>query len=1821
MQIFSRLSNLFSDGIKQEQPQNTYSDAIGYTGIKGSEAAGYVTSSTGNIKWIGLPAGFEIRGEKYLPEYDQWIFMGIAGGQGEIGVADHRTKKYTTLVTDAQLDRPLGLQSCVWTRVEVNVHANCNRIKVYFQTNRIYRVVELYDPCCNFDNTLLMKPTCISSLRVEAIKGIGQLVNGSYRASIKVFDKDLNDTNFAQISQPVTVADGDYRIDEVTTYGLVIEGFNMPVDYNMAELVIIENITGANAYKVLNNVGFGEGYFHYMYTGAEGYYADGKLSDILNRKQQYFRGDGIAEHDNALMLFNVEPQRNYNLQKIVNGFRVGYKRWLVPTKYAKDYKGLRENENYEFCIWYNGKDGTRTIAYPFINHLYGGNGTVGPGGDGNCQNCDVPVWATTDTSQQTRLFIVDACGINRAFKKTYSNRLNRRRSYERNPRSKNESNENTKSKTDRSRRGGGGVGPRSNDNQNNQEENGAELNNDVQLQLTETQELCDLTSPCLSTFNIVYNEIKAAFYILINSVREGLGLPVIEFTNTATPDCVCSLAASVENYLQEKNQPMLDESSAKNRTRYDSTRHIPTNFDCTVEGEIRCGGTQVCYECKGGKWNYINNSIQYRNRPVPLTVSGNKEATINRNPIGVSLDFSGAQNSFGSGGILDNNPWGNNCLNDIGQPIAYSEGNFGYWETNARYPETIGRDDCEPIFGEYAGQNQRLYKVPSLGKEPHFLSFADGVPSKQNIGNDELQDSYVIFTAPRFYNISIPEVIQDWVCQKNPFTIGYAERDESNKTVISTGILHGTMAANIQGDEYLIAKHAVNSFEFVDQSINPGGTNTLRIGSSSPIPAYIYHSPDYHLYGNYLNGHYALFQMELDGAGYRHGLYADGEKPDTPYQPKYNQGGARQGVNLNHFICKPNPIFRCIKGMADAPANSIVGKDAGSNFTRSLVNLFRESAQYIEFLGSKVGFTQDANGPYNSLNGGDGESDNSFTGDTINHETFIDNARAHLITVMRYLPNQYGPVISRAYIPIGLNATYATGQMPKDNISIEGLVGDSFIGPFNYKRSGFVSDKVPENISPVATFGIFENVRGGNIITNVIRNFFKDMLENIVRVLGWEEIGTTPDNGDPDDDRNWFGGLRNEWFGYESSTAGPTSRTTTPEFPDTYFPHMVKTYISSFLTSDANLNYRGAGTILFGDDGVAEVYRTKLKTLNLDSTMPDGENIFRAWLNRIAFLMKEPSRWKMILRLVINFLWTYGIGIYIMLLGVKLFYLSWPLAGGYIVSATGTMALIGAGIKLIASAFIIYLGSLWISIWANLDFHKKIIDNMLGIEWAHPDKTFREANEAGQGTRWGMFPARCKDFEDNYWYYNPTFTQVNEGEICFGMPFYYDTEYCPDKFTNRIIASNMQNPSSEIDAWRQFKPNHYIDIPRNRGKITILFSNQGQLYAQTTDTTFQISYNGSITGQMTNEELLLGRMYLFGRSQDVYGAVMEGWAGNKDPNAAKETAMGFFFFDRDARRLKVFGNSDIPFSGIEEFMDDNLKFHILDYFPDYPIQDQKCKSGVHFDFAIDHGNSKLYIYKKDFIPKAGVTYTDGKLQNSDGGAVTLGDSQYFTDKSFVYEYCMRARAWKSRHYWRPELLLFNRYNMFDVKDGFVWSFDTKSIFNNFHGEQFPAYIEIPILDYGPQAHTTCILKNIKIIGELIEVGDSGVEKEIDEPLYDMYQIWNGRQNSGWISIREISTSDDDNLINDINETDEAKWTRKGNGTIIQEFKNNLADNSTAISTYNKKYDIMDVGSLTKKDNGVFEDDFVVLRLMSFKKANQKIHLRKLLLTFNVEQDG
>jgi len=1023
----------------------------------------------------------------------------------------------------------------------------------------------------------------------------------------------------------------------------------------------------------------------------------------------------------------------------------------------------------------------------------------------------------------------------------------------------------------------------------------------------------------------------------------------------------------------------------------------------------------------------------------------------------------------------------------------------------------------------------------------------------------------------------------------------------------------------------LFPKIGVNSFEFYDANVNPGGRDTFRRGFSMTTPAYIYHSPDYHLYGNHTEGNYSLFQMEMFGKGYRHGLYADGKKPDKWDQPRINQLGARQGLSINKYICKPQPVMRCIKGMTDADANKIIGKDSGYNFSYSLVNILRESSQYIEYEGSKVGFTQGPRGAYGSRNGGAGdtnESDNSFIGDTINHETFVFNNRAHLVTTMRYLPNQYGPLISRPYIPIGLNGTHANWNEAKSGgtTAIEGIVGDSFIGAFTYKRTSHVSDKVPEEISPGLPWGLdFQTDNPPDSMLDVIKRVFVEFIKDLLQKIGVEAIGTTPTSGDRFDPRNHSGGLRNGWLGMETegSAIGPPS---SGEYPDTYFPQVAKHYIFTVLTSDANLNYRGTGSVLFGEDGAAEVHRHRLKTLHLDSSMPDGWEIFRSWLNRVYGAIIEPSRWKMIIRILANIFWSIGIGLWIMFEGLSLISFD----------TSGILGLIGAVLSVMAAIFVMGIGYTWITFWLRKTKDNRVIDFMIGIEWAYPDKEIRKREEPGVGARHAMFHSRIKGFEDNYWYYNLTYSMVNELSPNFGMPFYYDTEYCPTKYTNRLIASLRQDSTSEIDAYRQFKPIHYVDIPRNRGKIMDVITMGQRMYVQTTDTIFHVGYQGDSERQLNSEELILGKFYLFGRSVDIYGGIVEGAAGTKDPNASITTIYGHMYIDRDGHRFRVFTGNDkeIPTIGIEEFMDDNIKFHLLDYVPDYPYVDEKCDLSVYFEIGLDHGNNMIYLMKKDFIPGKDVVWNAKKDRFEYNRKVVVpGNSKYFTDKSFLWTYNMRSQKWVSRQFLRPQLFLQDRYALFPVQEGGdIWTNDTKGIFNNFFGTQYPYYIEIPVVD--ERLHNTSTLRNIKVVGELINHFEDGTWEESDEKLVDAFMIYNGRQNSGWLHLQDLAIDQEENLLKDIEERDEVRWKQKGNGLVIEEFRAATGLKQKPLDTHNIELDIQDIKSTRSlsyndKDGhgATMEDDYFVIRLFFNKKSNQEIHLRKLIVSIGPEQDG
>lgn len=1788
--IKKRFNFLWQDGIQSEAPQDTYWDAYTMASLQSAVDQKFISSDFANKLSTTLPDQYNLRGSLAIEERNIHILFGLRAGTGEIGIFDERTNDYRKILDDGDLDYPLGLNPDIWTNIFPNVHGNCNRIKLHFSTNKLYRVVDITDPCCDEwkndpdePDTLLFKPKCFPPAIITVDSGGGRLENGSYQVALQLKDEDLNRTNYNQFSELKVVAEKDFLPGQETNASLNIRVSGLPYEYTIGDLVILEHVRGKVRVKVIENVGAGNGDLFYTYTGSEGYYADeNKVAEVLAEIKHNYMGDGMGVHERRLILFDTVMDRNWNLQKYVNQWEVKYKRWVVPTKDAHKHLSLRPNENYIPAVRFNLTDNRHTIWFPMVNKNKSGDEMV----NHPCFNCQVPRWSISDTSRRTNLFfetpleLATAISQEEAKLKDYISGLN-------------EPHLNHKKDN---------LAFRSSDDPATSEEGGGGEN------------ICDAMDCALEHYNKKQNVFVRAYNAVVNAINNVavalgfepglLGDPIEP--DPYTKDCTCEYAKDIENEAgddAEKLVNIIDHGKAPREREY---KKLKTNKECEPfqEGEVAVIGGAYC-ECKDGYWHYINNGIAAQ--PQRKQSSG---GTLLKN----ILPKNESLKSFSlTGSPID--PLNNSEEDCVPRftPIPYSEGYFGYAENSYSYPDLIGKDDCQPIFGDYAGKKETMFRVASLAKEPHFFSDNHGVSSKYEVAEELIDGSYSIVTGFAFENLVIPEELKPHLCKEDPATFGYAIRDESNKTVIATGSLHSTFKIKGLSEEMLAAKHAVNSLEYVD-AYNNGEDDNIRVGSSNQsIPAYWFLSADVHLRGNKMKADYFFIEQDNYGYGHRHECYARGLDPASMFKPRYNNAGTTQSISLSNCVPLGEPLFRCVRDMQYVAADSIAGKN--HNFSLKLSNLKRESGTYVEFEGGKIGLDYEEPATVGSLDRtGDEEDDRSFVGDLIDQNSLIGRSQCRIGTAMRSLPNQYGSCISRPYIPCGIEATWGDLISKK----AEGIAGDSYVGAFNVRRTAHITDHVPEHLAKNFVYDdiVIEPDDDGRLFRRLIRRATRFLLNKIVfpilngffSAISVQFCGIPPVDGDATDMRNFFS-LREGMRGL-TSLDGAIADPSPPRFAF-YTPQALKTSLTTITVSDANLNLRASGLFkginpVTNEMGIAEIYGGKLKNVPLSAGFPEGGNWFYTWLNRIYVGMNEAERIKMVLRSAILFSFVYIVGGSMIYRGLEDVGLGASVIGG---GGFGTQS-IGAAVSIAWGILQMSIGIGWIVFWANDDRDNRLVTEMVGIDWCYPDKTFNKERRLGVTLACGMNRGRLVGFEDNFYSYNPDFNKRNDVEMSLGMPITYDTEYCPDAYGNRLVASAPQNPESEINAWRNFRPNNFINIPRSRGAVTNVVSRSSRLYIHTTESLFSV-YVRDNTSRATNEDVILGRANFFGRYQDISGEVIEGYGGNKDPNASKNLAIAYFWVDRDAKRLFRLDSSmkPVPFTGLDNFFDIHLGFEMLRVNPAYPFVDQKSSNSIGYDITIDYGRDKLYLYKKDFKLRPDV--------NPDGGQ-NLNNLELYQDNSFLVSFNLKDNTFESFHYWRPQAFLINRFCFYSYKPGGIWDHFVRDKFANYYDKNVSRYVEVSI-PIKRESLDISRLKSIRVVGESID--HSGVyPRELkNEKLFDKIMVYNGKMNSGWMVLEPTGDNQEGNDAS--HETELHKWIIKGNGFKIDYLQNKIITDDEVMTEYNNDLLIYDNKDLNPRvmssdfdgDMEEFVGDYFVVRLLADKPSHIQTIVRDIML--------
>ena len=1798
--FFRTTGGMFLDGLNFFQPKDTYRTMFAGAIDESTSFSAYNEFSNKHE----FDFGGEARGFVYVQEKKKFAAF-ILGYDGIpfVGWYDPFRKEFKKIFTDPS--NKTGICANRWTHIEYKNMQPCNHTNLYWANGDTAKTIDLDDPCCNYDDLTLIDCSCVIVSKAEVIEKGGVLPNGVYWVSARLQDADGNESNFAYISEPKFVAQGDYVEGEEGTGALSIKIKTGGKGYTLCDIAIISK-NPTYSISLINNITYNAHEINFTYTGHE-QSTPIDLSYIKTRHPRFFKTNRVAQHNGELILYQNKLTYNHDLQREVNKVKVYAGLYAVPISQAHKFNGLRSNEIYCFSLNVNFCDNTTTEAYVLSNHNIAGTNIV----TRDCDGCEVPEFRVKDTSELVERYTVD----------DHTASLEARAYSEVTEQPKEDTPYSVATWGDRQ---GKAFKPSELPTAEGIDLFGIVSKETLQLFAC----MCSKITALKNRLGIVFDEETGEYTINCNDCDTMLGQTVLNaficfcqendieieggilspdweqngntFTGRGCNNGAQYTLNQSETFTGGLIQRMwklyfsgvqnmhnwlfarVDSQTCNNGSKtgcYSQTNDIATGSSCGGGNvEYSCGG--VVYVCSGGKIYVKQITTKYPQRYKYLRLS--KYRALSR----------GAKDNYS---IKNAQKVGqNDCDVTEFKPRLVAKYKFGYHENEDTYPLTKNCN-CEYVYGDLAGLKQRLFRVPSNTKAGCYISHSDGVPNSYDHINDENRDAFVFMWGLIIEDL--PDLTKfefnKPLCAERPITINMVERTDGNKSVLGTAVGHSCFKGEIQGEPVLFSKHAVNSFERYDRSIEPLGKSTFRggVGLYQPteydpnpveVSPYFLHSPDLHLLNPSLGGKlFGLLELESYGTGYRYGLSAKDDKPESITSWRKNNLGARQSINLNHYV-KPkgveddSPILRCVNAIEPVKSHSNLHKL--DKFAYNYCNRFRESGVLVELSGKYVEF-KDGDGCMENLYGGalqngDNASDRSFTGDTFIQEMPIHDARAHQITIIRYLPHQYGSCINRTYVSLGLHTESITQR------SVQGLVGDSFVNSFTYKRTGYISDKTNKKITKFhrGGFGRGLEVEGdsggiGTGFLKVLNDLFGSMLDAIFESIGWDECGYLPESGESGDFINIFGGLR-----YHKSEIGGTvleenqGETKACNVPkpmvvhtpvrtdeelgsndfrdvnagDNYFYHLLKTSIHTILPSDVNTKYRQTG-----DEEMGKVHLFRLKRLHRDSKFPFEWHYSKAWLTRTFIFWEENSTLKRFFRMILNFLWTYGVGIYIIIQGILVVVDAFNTGSGN--NAFGVVALILAIFEALLGTAIIVLGVFWISSWISSTQDNQMIDSLLNIANGRPDIKNQDGTFSTED-------GKIRQFEDNYFRYNHDYSMITNHEVVYGIPDPYITCKCDDEPSNDWVSSNQQNPSSHIDAWKNFKMNSRYKLPSNLGNIKKIFSMTGRLYVHTTKYLIAVQYNKdeSMASFLTQNE-----------------GVLEGYGGLEDPNASLITPYGYVYPSRTNRKIFIFngsGSEAITDNGVIEIFDEWFNFKLEEEYPDFANIDNKASNGIGYNLGFDYKKNILFISKNDYLPKfdkGELTLENNVFKDKNGQIIPLSNKDYFLDISYTMSYNLKNKIWVGFTFHKPILYASDGFDLFSISETGFYRHNDLTSHGVFYGKEYPFIFNTILLV--PNEETVKTIQ-IDVTTQLYE---NNRHRHTSHVLPNFVMFYNSYSSTGILSV-----IDKNSLVgsqkNQNPDRDKILCTVRGHTLLFDDISNRLIDADSSQTGedifFNKIYD-------------------------------------------------
>lgn len=1086
---------------------------------------------------------------------------------------------------------------------------------------------------------------------------------------------------------------------------------------------------------------------------------------------------------------------------------------------------------------------------------------------------------------------------------------------------------------------------------------------------------------------------------------------------------------------------------------------------------------------------------------------------------------------------------GDNWVDSVGNPITeepprvVSSGSTTPWTSTIHYPDA---KDCDGNFF-YPQGTITHHQMPWASEKPHFVSFQNGVVNKYQPHNYEFGKTYTRPLGLRLSNIKFPDddELPKPLCPRSPYKIVYVQRTDQNKSIFAKGWLKGMFKGEIYGEEHAYPRHGVNSFERVDRFIAAGADGMSRMGTQSDDPIYTFHSPDTDCDNSFLPVTKCRSELALRGSGWRHGLYAEGKKPKTDQWTgtRKDNRGARMANNLNHYTTGSGEAD--IVGITYAPGNTVVTPPSGMSLP--LMNRFRPSSVYLETTARMTG---------------DGR-DKSFVGDVLTHFAPTE-CNAPYVALLRDVPDQYGSVEGLKYIDLGLTATHVHANA---NNAIEGICGDTWIGPYAKRDTSYVSNKV----------GDLFNVPAKPNSPCRERSWCDSPDDKIFQYFGIDHYPTKlPKSGDKWDPKNYAGLHTDNGGGCGEAVSKSPSQAVQgmDSESDWYWPRTCKSLNTTIVESHVNpwLRETGEGSQL--QDG--KVWYPKLKDLYLDADAPNQHPWEESYLPRFYGAIEQPSKKQIYTKTLVRTL------------------LNLVVPGGALTQFQNIEGIIDT---VSTFAFFPMLAAFWI-LATNTLFTDKRMNQMLGIGECRRDEEGGDLDEL------------IENWEDNYCRYNWDYSKPNDIQpyYAFQLPFNTcDCDECDTSQTNNeIYHSNKQNLDSEIDAYRNVKINNYNELPAHAGKLRRLFIQGNGFYAHTTDGIWllklmQESISDAIAFQQAGSGELLAEPQL------LFEGVSEGFAGTEHPNAAINTAFGYFFIDDNAKKIYRFNGSpeEISAYGMYHFFKENLGFC-----ESKDCSDEKTNSGIHYSLGWDPRHNRLLVTKQDGTTCNSFTASYTPLGISTQGGGSRG-------------------KWISFHDYKPQDYLWDRNNMYsiDYGTGSVYKHHVLGSYGVFNGTSYP--FEVWFTSVHPELDTF-MFESLKLDTEAeINTDKKYPIKDVDE-TFNKVAVWNSTEGTGTLPVIVVSDnkgqrdSQLDRIKSDYSKVLYHKVQRMWNANAIKDLVINGCQNDHFLITECECQPIPDVNeslfdctTIKKQDfaNRNLSDKYLNFRYTLDNRSDMRLYLR------------